>query len=247
MVKSNNKAFTVVELLITFVLVMTLTIGLFKVVDSYRNKQQKELYRKEIASYRDQLVRIIQDDLNKLKITSVETIDVGDTNKCNGKCNSNYNEVIRINGSKYLGIKNTKGSTIGGVLYGTKFYEFPNKYIYVPEDWLYFQNSADEDLATTAFGYTKSGETYNFFKVNKSIYPIGFKLKHEELKEEFDFNVVAIKRTKIGDNIPVTVSSGNASYDTALVDSNLLTQFKKSVCTYLKVEESVSKVNNTSC
>ena len=59
----NNKGFTIAELLVTFVLVMSIVLALFKVVDHYRERQQNATSVKEMNSYRNQIVKVVEDDI----------------------------------------------------------------------------------------------------------------------------------------------------------------------------------------
>ena len=76
----NNKGFTIAELLVTFVLVMSIVLALFKVVDHYRERQQNATSVKEMNSYRNQIVKVVEDDIlfNYGGIEEIKGLDQND-------------------------------------------------------------------------------------------------------------------------------------------------------------------------
>lgn len=179
----NKKGFTVVELIVTFVIVMTISLGLFSTVDSYRERQQKESYRKELNSYRNEILKTIQDDVvNNLGIKKIEKVDVN-----SGEC-TGYNQGINIvfekeeedsiiSKSKKLCIGYSDDKTT--VLYGNIKFVAPSKFIKYKDDII--SNETDK-----ANSYICSGGKY----ILKKIYSINIELYHEELTEKFNINVV---------------------------------------------------------
>ena len=76
----NNKGFTIAELLVTFVLVMSIVLALFNVVDHYRERQQNATSAKEMNSYRNQIVKVVEDDIlfNCEGIKEIKGLDQND-------------------------------------------------------------------------------------------------------------------------------------------------------------------------
>lgn len=65
MKKLNNKGLTIIEILLCFVLVVTITVGLFSMLNAYKNKEQLTSDKNEIIKYKYLLTKDIQDDLIK--------------------------------------------------------------------------------------------------------------------------------------------------------------------------------------
>ena len=176
MEKINNKAFTVVELIITFSIVMVISLGLLKVVDSYREKQQNELYKKEILSYKNEVIKRIEDDFLDKAVKNIEGIDVIE--------HPGYNQCITItfgdNTTKDLCANNLE------IKYDNIKYKYPNRFIQLKDDFIY---STQDTIIDPGTGEEEA------MKVNgipRKICAINIKLRHTEIKEDFDINIVAV-------------------------------------------------------
>lgn len=183
----KKNGFTVVELIITFVIVMSIAIGLFKIVDSYREKQQNEQGKKEILNYKNQIIKKIENDLFNYSIESITGINVLENNNYCYEEDNKYDQGILIkykNGDeKSLCTKNKRSEDNkeiknAEVLYGNEKFVAPNQFITINNDILYEeceQNGSDESK-------------YVFYKI-KII------LRHDELDDDFSVNIVS-KKTK---------------------------------------------------
>jgi len=74
----NEKGFTVIELVLSFVFVMFLAVGMFAVVNNYRNKQQKESINRELTKFTTGLTQIIYEDINKKKVKEIDYCKKGE-------------------------------------------------------------------------------------------------------------------------------------------------------------------------
>lgn len=70
--KMNNKGMTVVEILIAFVLIVIVTVSLYSMVATFKNKQQMESYKEKVYTYKNLLTKEINDDLIKGGLVSAE-------------------------------------------------------------------------------------------------------------------------------------------------------------------------------
>ena len=59
----NNKGFTVIELIMSFVFTSILALSLFAVVLNYRNRQTDESIRADLLSFKSQLIIDVQKDI----------------------------------------------------------------------------------------------------------------------------------------------------------------------------------------
>lgn len=174
----NNKGFTVAELIVTFVLVMSISIGLFKIVDSYRQRQQKESAIKEIDSFRNEILKAVYDDINEYGVKLIKGIDSIGESECKG-----YNQGVLIefkpNENNELNEKEfcvgKEGIKYGGVLYKkpSSFITFTNNIIYLDSGEMTFSNNSD---------------------AKKRIFSINVEIKHSELKNPIKLNIVATSK-----------------------------------------------------
>ena len=70
MKKLNNKGITTIELIICFILVVTITSSMYSTVASFNQKRIIEQYKEEIYTYKNLLTKEIQNDFIKIGITS---------------------------------------------------------------------------------------------------------------------------------------------------------------------------------
>lgn len=185
----NNKGFTIAELLVTFVLVMSIVLALFKVVDHYRERQQNATSVKEMNSYRNQIVKVVEDDIlfNYGGIKEIKGLDQNDKSlRAIEKENFQQGIEITFNGV----IANTQPNTTNtkklivkknGILYGEMFYEFPSKFVSAIDDVIYTETQV-ENVSSDPL-------------LKKAIYSIHIDLTHSELNRIFNINIVAVNTT----------------------------------------------------
>lgn len=186
----NNKGFTIAELLVTFVLVMSIVLALFKVVDHYRERQQNATSVKEMNSYRNQIVKVVEDDIlfNYGGIKEIKGLDQNDKS-LNAIEKANFQQGIEIafNGV----IANTQPNTTNtkklivkknGILYGEMFYEFPSKFVSAIDDVIYTETQVENVSSEDSL-------------LKKAIYSIHIDLTHSELNRIFNINIVAVNTT----------------------------------------------------
>ena len=180
----NNKGFTIAELLVTFVLVMSIVLALFKVVDHYRERQQNATSVKEMNSYRNQIVKVVEDDIlfNYGGIKEIKGLDQNDISLSPIE-KANFQQGIEITFNEV--IANTQPNTTNtkrlivkknGILYGGMFYEFPSKFVSAVDDVIYTETKVSSDDSS----------------LDKAIYSIHIDLTHSELNRIFNINIVAV-------------------------------------------------------
>lgn len=184
----NNKGFTIAELLVTFVLVMSIVLALFKVVDHYRERQQNATSVKEMNSYRNQIVKVVEDDIlfNYGGIKEIKGLDKA-TLESGGLEQTDFQQGIEITFNKVDDEKNTqitKNLIVkkNGISYGEMFYEFPSKFVSAVDDVIYTETQVEKA--------TQIGEL-----LSKKIYSIHIDLTHSELNRIFNINIVAVNTT----------------------------------------------------
>ena len=186
----NNKGFTIAELLVTFVLVMSIVLALFKVVDHYRERQQNATSVKEMNSYRNQIVKVVEDDIlfNYGGIKEIKGLDKAtlksdvEQKDFQQGIEITFNEVIA---NTQLNTTNTKKLIVkkNGILYDDMFYEFPSKFVSAVDDVIYTETQVKK--------VNQIGEPLP----PKEIYSIHIDLTHSELNRIFNINIVAVNNT----------------------------------------------------
>lgn len=184
----NNKGFTIAELLVTFVLVMSIVLALFKVVDHYRERQQNATSVKEMNSYRNQIVKVVEDDIlfNYGGIKEIKGLDQNDISLSPIE-KANFQQGIEITFNKVDDEKNTqitKNLIVkkNGILYGKMFYEFPSKFVSAIDDVIYTETQVENVSSEVSL-------------LKKAIYSIHIDLTHSELNRIFNINIVAVNNT----------------------------------------------------
>ena len=76
--KLNCKGVSIVEIIVTFSMIMVMVVGMFSIVINYRNKASITLERMKMDTFKNTLTRDIQNDILEL---GVEKIEAG-TGKC---------------------------------------------------------------------------------------------------------------------------------------------------------------------
>lgn len=68
----NKNGFTVIELILSFALVMFLAIAMFAVVNNYRARQQKEAIARDLLTLKTTLTQDIYEDMLNRKVEKIE-------------------------------------------------------------------------------------------------------------------------------------------------------------------------------
>ena len=183
----NNKGFTIAELLVTFVLVMSIVLALFKVVDHYRERQQNATSVKEMNSYRNQIVKVVEDDIlfNYGGIEEIKGLDQNDDLSLSPIEKADFQQGIEIAFNKLDAKDNPIIKRLivkkNGILYDDIFYEFPSKFVSAVDDVIYTETQV-ENVSSDPL-------------LKKAIYSIHIDLTHSELNRIFNINIVAVNNT----------------------------------------------------
>ena len=109
--KINNKGLTLVELIIAFVILVMFLFGMLEIVLSIKSKASDELFSRDMVTFKDTLIKTIEDDLIKKELVDATCTD-------NTRCTFNFKNDMTSN----LTInKDTKTIEYNGIKY-----EIPN-------------------------------------------------------------------------------------------------------------------------
>lgn len=125
----NNKGLTVVEILVSFVIISVIVVGMMNVVYLYRGKISISNYRKQLITYKNTLTKDIYDDILKKRVYSVDRCTTNGARCIEFKFGVNASNLtakrLEISDtSTEAGIKN-KYISYGGQIYKI-FEELPN-------------------------------------------------------------------------------------------------------------------------
>ena len=197
----DKKGFTVVELIVTFVFVMIIAIGLMNLVNGYRDSEQKESTRREINTFKNEILMAVQNDAFAYVIDSIDLLEFQNMN--DSDCNkdpdclpSGYDRGLKIcfkiaygslgatpaNCKKLL--VNSKGGSATNTTSKITYMEMcnstkcPQKVFEAPSQFIKFES--DTMLET----YTENGHT---------LYKATIKMLDEDINEYFNLRFAAFK------------------------------------------------------
>ncbi len=174
--KRDNRGFTVIELILSFIFVFTLAFSMYQLLFSYRTRQNTESIRSQMLDYRDQVTLAIQNDIVEKNLKSIESCYIGG-NVVNRCIVLNFND----NTKKKLSVED------GTVTYDGNDYDIK----YIKYDNIIYQ-SPDAILLEFGNGYIYH-ETQEADEIENdiTIYRISIPIYHNDLSGNYGINIVA--------------------------------------------------------
>lgn len=177
---NNENGFTVIELVLSFALVMFLAVAMFAVVNNYRNRQQKEVVNRELTTLKNTLTQDIYEDINKKKVKKIEYCKDASSNIIN-QCIYIYFQdgsdiQLRID-MELVEDNSIEGTTFKyedfSIIYGTVKYKNPvPKFTKIVSDYMLTYSTEEDNLE---YG---------------TIYKIEIRLAHQDIDDEFKIEVI---------------------------------------------------------
>lgn len=104
--KINNKGLTLVELIVAFVILVMFLFGMLGIVLAVKNKAANEFFDREMMTYRQTLLKTVQDDFIKRKLEDAECTSNTCTFTFEGNIERTFSlntttKIIEYNGTKY--------------------------------------------------------------------------------------------------------------------------------------------------
>ncbi len=132
MQKMNNKGLTIIEIVVTFSMIMFFCIGLLVIVNNYRNKVTVSLKKLDLDTFKNSITQDVNNDLLKQKYKLVEIVQASEgtpVGNCTEQLLSTLNRCINF---KYY---NTETGEYENRAFGTSKTDntrqsYENKYIY---------------------------------------------------------------------------------------------------------------------
>lgn len=194
--KLNEKGLSVIEVVLTFALVMVIASGILTIIMNYRQRAQIEIKRLELVTYKNTLTKEIQTDILDRGIYEINTGGLcTDTSSEYGGC---INLVFKDGVEKILAVSrldDTNSENLKKLLnnkyikYGDTKYPIEDK---LPENIPEGRSSKDfqniyinsDNFLTSDTAILKSGETVK-------IYSIDIYIEHIDYDDDFGIHIVA--------------------------------------------------------
>lgn len=177
---NNEKGFTVIELVLSFALVMFLAIAMFAVVNNYRTREQKEAVNRDLITLKTTLTQDIYEDIAKKKVKKIEYCRDSNSNIIK-QCVYIYfqdgtNKQLKVNVEEVTD-KNIQGTTFKyeefSIIYGKVKYENPvPKFTKIVSDYMLTYSTKEDKLE---YG---------------TIYKIEIRLSHQDIEDEFKIEII---------------------------------------------------------
>ena len=183
----NEKGFTVIELIMSFLFASILALTLFSVIILYRNKQVDSTIEAQLLAFKSQLIIDVQND--------IEVRGLKDINYCPGEQENaiiprcvimNFNDetsktfYVKFQ-TKVDSLDNLDGTTtsfdyyIPYIIYGDIRYDIPDAAnVYIDDDYI-----------------LQTASMYDGLETGTKLYKISFNLKHSDLDTNINISITA--------------------------------------------------------
>jgi len=178
---NNEEGFTVIELVLSFSLVMFLAVAMFAVVNNYKNREQKETVNRDLLTLKTTLTQDIYEDINSKKVKKIEY------------CKDANNDIIKqciyiyfqdgTNKQLKVNLEEVVDNTIEGttfkyeefsIIYGNVKYENPvPKFAKVVSDYMLTYSTDTDNLE---YG---------------TLYKIKIRIAHQDILDEIVIEIIA--------------------------------------------------------
>ena len=177
--KMNNKGFTVIELVLSFVLVMFLSISMFALVNNYRDREEREAVKKSLLALKNTVTTDIYQDTIERKVKNIEYCRNSSDVVIDGCIEINFmdgvtktleiaTERVTINDEGHYFTFDCPYILYGGVKYSNPYPGFTN----IESDYMLTYTTNRDDLE---YG---------------TLYRINLRLTHQDITDEFVINIV---------------------------------------------------------
>lgn len=192
----NKRAFTLIELVLSFALSMFIILGLYSLSVNYREKVSEVDARKGMLEFKSNIEMAINEDIIDRGLSSVSACLDSDSNVIN-RC---VRIVFKDNSAKELKVviipkeEEVSGSKFlydtVNVIYGKELFESPfAKYVSIVDDYMYINsNLSARDPSYNLFDINKDGKVNN---LDSNIFNACFNKEDsctDKYKEASDFN-----------------------------------------------------------
>ena len=229
----NNKGFTVIELIMSFIFTSILAISLFSMIVLYRTKQTDSTIESDLIAFKSKLIIDIQNDIQLKGLKSISYCE--NTNNQGGgetivpRCvvlsfNDNTVKTFEIKlDHKVDTIVNNNGTEsyfnyyLPYIVYGDIRYNIPDSAnVYIDDDYI-----------------LEETDSYDGLETGTKLYKINFSLKHTDLDTNINISIVA--------NGTLAVSSGTGTFKQYTVGQEVYVQLNASLQRKFRVIQNSSR------
>lgn len=187
--KLNNKGMSIIEITVTFALIMAMVIGMLTIVMNYREQASVSLEKLRMDTFKNTLTKDIHDDVSTLGVSEINT--GGDCNNVSG-LNKCINIVFKDGSQKILGTSYINSTDIKTI---------ENKYIYYDGDKYKLKDDLPDtipqgrnplDLQTIVVDDSEILETTTAVSKGSdfNIYTVKIGVSHFDFEEDFGIHFV---------------------------------------------------------
>lgn len=193
MKRLNNHGISLVEIVVTFAIVMAIISGLLAIIMNYRLQAQNSFSKLELQTYKNNLTKTIQDDILNFGIGEINTA---------GGCNSESNKE-RFSACANLIFKNGSEKILAiSKIEKDNRESLENKYIYYDNEKYPLKDNLPKNIPTGRSAYDFQSifiSSDNFLSVDNAllsdgkeikIYAIDVSIEHIEYEEDFGLHIV---------------------------------------------------------
>ena len=194
MKKLNEKGMSVIEVILTFALIMTIVASILALIMNYRNKMQTNLTYLDLSTYKNTITKEIQDDIMRLGIADINHGGECTSSEYSGQFSACSNIVFKTGVEKILAVSKLDISDRNSVL---------NKYIRYGDT----KYPIEDTLPNTIPAGRQPGEFQSIFVSDSDflsvdstiladgteikIYSIDIYIEHIDFDDDFGIHIVA--------------------------------------------------------
>lgn len=181
----NNKGFTAIEILLSFVLVMFIVLNLFTIVNTHRKQSELAMHKSELTNFQNILTKDIYSDFLTKGVESVVTCT--DEDACVEIKYFNETNPVKL----IVDTSNLREKTI---TYNNRIYDIRD---YIPPQDKLPQGSDPALFQTVVVSVTNETILEAFDSgLDFELYKIKIGIRHVDLKENFDIEVISSPNTR---------------------------------------------------
>ena len=232
----DNKGFTVIELITSFVFTSILALSLFSVILLYKSKQTDSSIEARLLAFKSQLIIDIQEDIQRKGLKSIDYCPAGVEDE--GKTIHPRCVIISFNDdtSKVfeIGLDNNVDEIIDKEGNSNYFY-YSTPYVIYGEIRREIPDAANVSIDDEYILYQTS--SYDGLETGTKLYKINFNLQHNDLDADINIAIVA------NGTLPIPSSSG--TYNSYNIGDEVDVQLTSSTVRHFRVIQASSRYKRT--
>lgn len=194
MKKLNNRGLSIVEVVVTFAIVMAIISGLLAIIMNYRQKAETSFSELELETLKNTLTKTIQDDILNFGISEINHGGSCMSSTSSSRFSACANLVFKNGTQKILGISKIDQDNRNSI---------ENKYIFYDDEKYVLKDNLPKNIPEGRHAYdfqTIFVSTENFLSSDRTIlsdgteikiYSIDIAIEHIEYEQDFGLHIVA--------------------------------------------------------